>query len=772
MKTYPLRSRLYAACVLAFCAALPLAAQPSAGNFQRIATFPIFENFCAATPADQECVDTETVAEIVAASTDGETLIYTDSETEHIGFIDISDPENPMPGGLVALTGEPTSVAVVGDYALAAVNTSADFVDVSGHIAVIDIEDRAIVATIPVDGQPDSIATGRTRRFAALVLENERNEDICVGGAADGTEDEDLCEDGGGVFGGIPQLPAGSLVILDMIGRPASWTTRTVELTGLAAKAGSDPEPEYVDISSRNQAVITMQENNHLVIVDLPTGRIVNHFSAGTVDLDGIDVDEEGLITLESSLDDVPREPDAVTWISPFEFATADEGDLDGGSRGFTIFRADGGVRYASGLEMEYQTVRAGHYPEERSGNKGNEPEGVEFGLYGSRRLLFVGSERSSVIGVYELPVFGAPQFVQLLPAGVGPEGLLAIPKRNLFVVASEVDGRGDKIRSSVGIYRLEGGPPAYPTIVSENRGPISARTPIPWGALSALAADRTDASTAYAVYDSFYKASRIFVLDVSSTPARITREIVLRDSAGDTLDLDPEGLATRADGGFWLASEGAGSVDDEARPVVSKDVLVQVAPDGRVMRTVNLPASVDALQRRFGFEGVASVGSGDSEVLYVAFQREWVDDPDGLVRIGRYEVASGAWSFYYYRLDPATSPNGGWVGLSEIVAIDADNFAVIERDNQGGPDAAVKRIYEFNISRAVPQPQGGDFPILEKTLVRDILPDLEAPGGLPIEKVEGLTILKSGDVLIVTDNDGVDDSSGETQLINLGPLF
>jgi len=772
MKTHPPKMRLYAACILAYCTSLPLAAQPSAGNFQRIAAFPIVENFCAATPVDQDCVDTETVAEIVAASTDGETLIYTDSETEHIGFIDISDPENPMPGGLVALTGEPTSVAVVGDYALAAVNTSADFVNVSGHIAVIDVEDRAIVATIPVDGQPDSIATGRTRRYAALVLENERNEDVCVGGTAHGTEDEDLCEDGGGVFGGIPQLPAGSLVILDMVGRPASWTTRTVDLTGLAAKAGSDPEPEYVDISSRNQAVITMQENNHLVIVDLPTGRIVNHFSAGTVDLDGIDVDEEGLITLDSSLEDVPREPDAVTWISPFEFATADEGDLDGGSRGFTIFRADGGVRYASGLEMEYQTVRAGHYPEERSGNKGNEPEGVEFGLYGSRRLLFVGSERASVIGVYELPVFGAPRFVQLLPAGVGPEGLLALPNRNLFVVASEVDGRSDKIRSSVSIYRLEAGAPAYPTIVSENRGPVGARTPIPWGALSALAADRTDASTAYAVYDSFYKASRIFVLDVNSMPARITREIVLLDSAGDTLDLDPEGLATRADGGFWLASEGAGSVDDENRPVTSKDVLLQVAPDGRVMRTVNLPASVDALQRRFGFEGVASVGSGDSEVLYVAFQREWVDDPDGLVRIGRYQVASGAWSFYYYRLDPAASPNGGWVGLSEIVAIDADNFAVIERDNQGGPDAAVKRIYEFNISRAVPQPQGGDFPVLEKRLVRDILPDLEAPGGLPIEKVEGLTILKNGDVLIVTDNDGVDDSSGETQLINLGPLF
>jgi hypothetical protein len=31
------------------------------------------------------------------------------------------------------------------------------------------------------------------------------------------------------------------------------------------------------------------------------------------------------------------------------------------------------------------------------------------------------------------------------------------------------------------------------------------------------------------------------------------------------------------------------------------------------------------------------------------------------------------------------------------------------------------------------------------------------------IEKVEGVALLRNGNTLIVTDNDGVDDSSGET---------
>ena len=34
-----------------------------------------------------------------------------------------------------------------------------------------------------------------------------------------------------------------------------------------------------------------------------------------------------------------------------------------------------------------------------------------------------------------------------------------------------------------------------------------------------------------------------------------------------------------------------------------------------------------------------------------------------------------------------------------EIVAVDEDTFHVIERDNQGGPDATIKRIYSIDTS-------------------------------------------------------------------------
>ena len=127
--------------------------------FERIATFPVFLN---------AAIDVQTVAEIVAASEDGNTLIYTDSEHDRVGFVDIADPEHPAPLGVLDLSGEPTSVAVRGRHALVAVNTSADFVNTSGELAVIDIANRTLAATLPLGGQPDSVAVSPDGRFAAV----------------------------------------------------------------------------------------------------------------------------------------------------------------------------------------------------------------------------------------------------------------------------------------------------------------------------------------------------------------------------------------------------------------------------------------------------------------------------------------------------------------------------------------------------------------------------------------------------------------------------
>lgn len=121
------------------------------------------------------------MAEIISVSKNGKTLIYTDGKLGAIGFVNIKNPRKPKPAGLLYLEGEPTSVAVKQHYALVAVNTSVDYVDVSGNLAVIDIRKKSLLTTIPLPGQPDSIAVSPDGRYAAVVIENERNEEKSFG---------------------------------------------------------------------------------------------------------------------------------------------------------------------------------------------------------------------------------------------------------------------------------------------------------------------------------------------------------------------------------------------------------------------------------------------------------------------------------------------------------------------------------------------------------------------------------------------------------------
>jgi len=761
-----MRTVLAASMVAALSTSLAYADNLKDKYFKRIATFPVYLN---------TDINSETVAEIVAVSNDGNTLIYTDGKTENLGFVDITEPANPLPAGITALGGEPTSVAVVGQYALAAVNTSVDFVSPSGNLQIIDINSQSLVTSYDLGGQPDSVAISPDGKYAVIAIENERDEDL---------------EDGA-----PSQAPAGYLVIVDMIGSPDNWVLRNISLGGLnGMRFADDPEPEYVDINDRNIAVVTLQENNHIALVDLKSGNIINHFSAGTVDLSQVDTVKDKLIELNTTLVNVPREPDGVSWISNSQFVTADEGDLDGGSRGFTVFNTNGSIAHEAGNSVEHTIVRHGHFPDKRAGKKGNEPENSEFAKFGKDELLFVGSERASVALVYKINKRNkhskrnkhnkAPKLIQVLPTAVKPEGLLAIPQRNLFIVAGEEDSRGDKIRSALSIYQ-RGERANYPTIVSKNRRD---GTPIPWGALSGLAMDKEDEETVYTVQDSFYKKSRILKMDVDDNPAKITNEIILKDSMGKlsaidplmvnsdgTVNLDPEGIAAREDGGFWVASEGKGTIGSISKPFETLNLLLRVSKKGFIEEVVTLPEVVNNRQVRFGFEGVTTTESSNGEVVYVAFQREWAGDEKNHVRIGRYDTASNEWGFFYYPIEAPLSVNGGWVGLSDIAYLGDDEFTVIERDNQGGPDAAIKRLYKFSIKGLTSTEDNGSAPafsVVTKTLVHDLMNDLKETGGLTLEKIEGLAVTDEGDVLVVNDNDGVDDSNGETQLLRLNGIL
>lgn len=725
----------------------------SEASFQRIATFPVYRNLLPSQNAQEE-----TVAEIVTVSDDKNTLIYTDAAQARVGFVDIRDAKKPQPAGFVQLSGEPTSVAVRGRHVLIVVNTSVDYVNTSGELMVLDISDvehPVVDRVFSLGGQPDSIAIDPKGRYAIIAIENERDEEACPdgsGGLIDSAYgDEAACEAAAAELGGLPQLPGGFLEVVNLKGAPIQWRLERMEIAGIADLAPEDPEPEYVSINRKGKAVVTLQENNHILVVDPKKRHVKRDFSAGLVDLAGIDGQKNKLIEPKDTISSVPREPDAVSWVGSRYFATANEGDYHGGSRGFSLFDRKGKVVFDSAASFDHLAMRIGHYPEKRSAKKGTEPEGVAFARFGSdrNRFLFVGAERGNFVAVYRVGRKGELEYVQALPTGVGPEGLLPVPERNLFVVAAEKDDADEGFRSMISIYQLEERQAAYPHIVSAGDPPIG------WGALSGLAADREDPARLYAVHDSFYAHTRIYTLDVSSHPAVIDGEIVLKRD-GATVDYDLEGLGVASDGGFWAVAEG--------KPGISHNLLLRIASDGSVEQEIALPSDLQANQKKWGFEGVAETAAGK---VYVAFQREWSDDPDGLVKIGEYDPQTGAWRFYYYPLEEA--PVDGWVGLSELVALEDGGFAVIERDNQQGDKAMIKRLYHFDVTTA--RDFGEQYPVVSKTLLRDALPIMRASSGWVPDKLEGLAVAADGKAYLVTDNDGLDDATGETLFLRLDSL-
>jgi len=117
------------------------------------------------------------------------------------------------------------------------------------------------------------------------------------------------------------------------------------------------------------------------------------------VDLENVDATDErtALIFTESQAGRL-CEPDAVTWIDDTHFATANEGDYEGSSRGWPIFNKDGTVVYESGAAFEHAIIEVGHYPDRRSDTKGIELESVTAATFGGTPMLFVGAERSSIV--------------------------------------------------------------------------------------------------------------------------------------------------------------------------------------------------------------------------------------------------------------------------------------------------------------------------------------------------------------------------------------
>ena len=366
------------------------------------------------------------VAEIAAVTPDGNTLLYTDSSTGRIGVVNIADLKAVSQTAFYQGEGEPTSVAVTRDGRFAIAVFAG-----TNRAVVLNLPALTVARTIELPGQPDSVAVSPDGDFAAIAIENQRDEDL-----------------GGGA---LPQSPSGSLYVLNLGADVSKWTGRNVALNlPSTLRFPSDAEPEYVDINNRNEAVVSLQENNGVAIVNLSNGS-ARYFDAGTTThaADLTDNRPNAAIDFGQTLTSARREPDGVAWTPRGNIITANEGDYDVdltsgqfvGGRNFTIFSPSGTVLFDERGDLERAVAQANRYDDRRSDAKGTEPENVDVVVIRGRTYAFVALERADSLAVYRLDSDSSPQFLQILPTGDAPEGVVSVPSRNLVITANEGDG-------------------------------------------------------------------------------------------------------------------------------------------------------------------------------------------------------------------------------------------------------------------------------------------------------------------------------------------
>lgn len=704
------------------------------------------------------------VAEITAATPNGNILVYTNSEDKNIGIVDFSDPQAPKLVTEIETPGEPTSVTITmdGKYAVAVVNTSTKEEGekpqlTPGKLMVIDLETNAIAGDLNIGEGPDSvaIATIEKKTYAVVAIENEP---VVVDMDGKLTDVEEPGHEGDISGAGVVQVVA--LNWSDL----SKSTVKTISFTKeqLANKGllfPEDPQPEFIKIKN-GMAAVTLQENNGVAVIDVSKGVLKSLFSLGKPKWQKHDLTADSEISFTESYPEKfeaevsyagARMPDGIAWNARGTILyTADEGEMDlTGGRGWSAWTTKGSQVWKDKGELEQKAAEFGHYPESRSEAGGIEVEGMETAVFGKKEFAFVGSEKGSFVAVYDITNNRKPVFVQLIPTGMEPEGLLALPERSLFLTSDEDSG-------TITVFEGVSG------MATASDKVMLHSSDFYWSAISGLASDAKRNDVMYAVPDNALK-SYIYRIDVKDSIGKVSPLARIMEN-GQKVDLDLEGIVrdtsvtAPANAGFWLANEGNA---DFGKKTYSPNLLLQVDMNGNVLQKVSLPTKIDSYEggliRNNGFEGVAI--SSDGKYLLGAIQRQYKDEKaiDGTLytRIARYDLTNKTWEFFLYPLEP-TTVDGDWIGLSEIVNIGNDTYAVIERDKMVGGAIHLKALYTFTLDGVEPfeglVTEASD--LSKSVVVKKKVADLR-DAFMPFEKIEGMTVTPDGTVWTALDNDG-----------------
>jgi DNA-binding beta-propeller fold protein YncE len=281
--------------------------------------------------------------------------------------------------------------------------------------------------------------------------------------------------------------PAGSVSIIDMASRSVIATPGFVGVptfgTHLRSNTGMDFEPEYIAVNEDGtKAFVTLQEANAMAVLDLKSNKFTKIVGLGAKDfsLPGNQIDplNDGIVSFGSHKVKGLYMPDGIAayeWKDKTYLVMANEGDfreddkdrtaastfgavapLDkirvsnadsstgelyaAGARSFSIRDEGGNLVYDSGDILDKKAAELNIYDDNRSRDKGVEPEGVALLDIGDRTYAFVGLERTlkSAVAVFDITNPRQVSYVDMIvtDGDLSPEGLAAYQYRGDFYLA------------------------------------------------------------------------------------------------------------------------------------------------------------------------------------------------------------------------------------------------------------------------------------------------------------------------------------------------
>ncbi len=449
----------------------------------------------------------EGYAEMLRYHAESKSLMVTASETGTIERLSIQSPSNITKMDALDLSGgDVTAVAVHGSMVAASIKAEA--ADAAGMVKLFDVN-GAEIATFPTGALPDNVAFSPDGRYLLTANEGEPSDDYSVdpegsftlidlkSGTSNAVVSQISLEGITTPAGGRIVKPGASFsadaepeyVAFDASGKTAYVTlqennavavidianAKVAAVVGLGVKNVSRTSHDMSNkdnaINMKRWPVLMMYQPDAIATYDVKGATYLVTANEGDAkDYDGFSEETRvAKLTLDKTMF-----PNAETLQKPENLGrlktTTTMGDTDGdgdhdmiyayGGRSFSIWGADGTLVFDSGNAFEH--IIASRSPEvfnanggksefdDRSDDKGPEPEALALGKIDGRTYAFIGMERNNAIFAYDITLPSDPHMVgYMMPSEThnSPEGLEFIAANDsptgkpLLAVAYEMTG-------------------------------------------------------------------------------------------------------------------------------------------------------------------------------------------------------------------------------------------------------------------------------------------------------------------------------------------